>query len=261
MRAIIKAIIAGSVIIGVGLIVFMIALALNGWKFAPDFEMAQYTPEGEIKELKIDNSVGNVKTEFYDGDKVIVDYPKSDRYTMTVEEKDGVLTVNGLNKKHWYYFSILPSTLPVTTVKIPKDTVLKLSVTVNAGQVELAEGEYLEANVTINAGSVSVLGMTCSDFKCEVNAGSVSVKSLESASLDCKVKAGSFGAERIACPQVSVNVSAGSADMKIAGVKEEYNITIEKSAGSSNVASQTGTDAAKRIGVSVSAGSVTIDFI
>ena len=66
MKAVIKAIIAGSVIIGIGLIVLIVALALNGWKFMPKFEMAEYVAEGEIGELKIDNAVGNVKTEFYD---------------------------------------------------------------------------------------------------------------------------------------------------------------------------------------------------
>lgn len=261
MKAIIKAIIAGSVIIGVGLILFIVALALNGWKFVPEFDMAQFTAQGEIKELKIDNSVGNVKTEFYDGDRVIVDYPVSSRYSMTVEEKDGVLSVDGLNKRHWYHFSFLPSSLPETVVNIPRNTVLKLAVTVNAGKVELAAGEYAEAAVTVNAGSLNVLGAACSDFKCEVNAGSASVKTLECASLDCKIKAGSFDAERISCPSVRVDVSAGSADLSVSGAREEYTILVDKSAGSCNVASQTGTDPDKKIDIDISAGSVSVTFI
>ena len=261
MKAIIKAIIAGSVIIGIGLILFIIGLALNGWKFKPEFDMAQFTAEGKIEALKIDNAVGNVKTEFYDGDKVVVDYPESDRYVMEIEEKEGTLTVNGLNKKHWYNFSFLPSVLPETVVKIPKGSVLKIEVTVNAGKVELAAGEYSEASVTVNAGSISVLGMTCSAFKCEVNAGSVNVKSLESASLDCRVKAGSFDAEKAICPLIRVNVSAGSASLSVKGSKAEYTVSVDKSAGSCIVRNQSGTDASKKIDVDVSAGSVSINFI
>lgn len=260
MKAIIKAIIAGSVIIGVGLIILIIALALNDWKFMPKFDMAQFTSEGEIKELRIDNAVGNVKTEFYGGDKVTVDYPVSNRYSMTIEEKEGVLTVNGLNKNHWYNFTFLPATLPETLVKIPQNTVLKLAVTVNAGKVELAAGDYSGAEVTVNAGSLTAHGVTCPEFKCEVNAGSVSIKALESASLDCKVKAGSFNAERVTCPVIRVNVSAGSAGLTVQGKREDYGIRVEKSAGSCNVTSQTGTDPNKKIDIDVSAGSVSVSF-
>lgn len=261
MKAIIKAIIAGSVIIGVGVIVLVIALALNGWKIAPDFEIAEYVSEGEIGELKIENAVGNIKTEFYDGDRVMVSYPVSDRYTMSVGEKDGLLTIDGLHKKHWYSFTFLTGMLPETIVKIPRSAVLKLAVTVNAGTVELAAGRYAETGVTLNAGALNVLGMTCSDFKCEVNAGSISVKSLESASLDCKVKAGAFHAERIDCPFVKVSVAAGSAELSVQGNREEYTISVDKSAGSCNVAGQTGSDPDKRIDIDVSAGSCNVSFI
>ena len=261
MKAIIKAIIAGSVIIGIGLVVLIVALALNGWKFMPQFDMTQYSSEEEISELRIYNSVGSVRTEFYDGDKVVVDYPVSDRYTMTVEEREGVLTVNGLNKNHWYNFTFLPSSLPQTIVKIPHGVVLKLAITVNAGKVDLAAGEYAESSVTVNAGGLSALGMTCPALKCEVNAGSVWIRSIESASFDCRVKAGSFSAERIGCPQIKVNVSAGSAGMTVSGKREEYTIFADKNAGSCNVANQTGTDPSKKIDIDVSAGSVNLSFV
>ncbi|MDE6411624.1 MAG: DUF4097 domain-containing protein [Clostridia bacterium] len=261
MKAIIKAIIAGSVIIGVGLIILVIALALNGWKFMPKFEMVSFTAEGEIGELKIDNAVGNVKTEFYDGDKITVEYPVSERYSASVEEKEGVLTVSGLNKKHWYSFTFLPATLPETLIKIPKNNVLKLDVTVNAGKVELAAGEYEKAQFKVNAGSLVAHGVSCPELKCEVNAGSISLKEVESASLDCKVSAGSFHADRINCPLVNVKVSAGSVNLKMAGNKEEYTILVDTSAGSCNLASKTGTDPNKKIDIDVSAGSVNVSFI
>ncbi|MBD5636893.1 MAG: DUF4097 domain-containing protein [Clostridia bacterium] len=261
MKAVIKAIIGGSVIIGVGLIIFIIALALNGWKFMPQFDTEHFTAEGEIFELKIDNAVGSVKTEFYDGDKIIVDYPVSNRYSASVEEKEGVLTVNGLKKMHWYSFSFLTNNLPSTVVKIPQGTVLKLDATVNAGSVKLAAGEYTDVRIKVNAGSLTAYGVLCNDFKGEVNAGSISVQSLESASLDCKVSAGSFNANRVSCPLVRVNVSAGSANLKVEGNRDEYTILVDKSAGSCNVTSQTGTDPEKKIDIDVSAGSVNVSFV
>ena len=250
-----------AIVIPIVAIILITSFALNGWLIEPEFEMAQYTAEGEIVELKIDNAVGRIKTEFYDGDKMIVDYPVSNRYTMTIEEKAGTLKVNGLNRRHWYNFTVHMSSFPETVVKIPQSTVLKLDVTVNAGSVTLAEGNYAAASVKVNAGSINVLGMTCPQFDCEVNAGSIFVKSLDCASFDCEVSAGSINVERLVCPLIQIDVSAGHAGVKVQGRKEEYTILVDKSAGSCNVASQTGTDPEKKIDIDVSAGSVSVNFI
>lgn len=247
-------------LIGIGLIFILVLFALNGWRLTFEFETAQYTAEGEIEELRIDNGVWSIKTEFYDGDKVIVDYPVSDRYTMAVEEREGCLSLSGLNKKHWYNFSFLPANLPATVVKIPQGTVLKIDVTVNAGEVQLAAGEYADVGIEVNAGSLVVHGMVCTTFRCEVNAGSVSIRSLESASLDGRVHAGSFNAERVNCPLIRVHVSAGYAGLTVAGSLEEYTVSVDKSAGSCNISDRTGTDPAKKIDIDISAGSVNVSF-
>ena len=256
-------IVLGCVIPAVALLfIFVIAaFALNGWLVMPKFEMAQYTAEGEITELKIDNAVGNIKTEFYDGDEITVDYPVSDRFTMTVAEKDGTLTVDGLNKKHWYVFSLRSWSLPETVIKIPRDTVLKLDVQVNAGEVQLASGVYAEVSIQLNAGSIRMVNTICSSFDCEVNAGAVFVNLLDCNTFDCEVNAGSFNAVRLVCPNIKIDVSAGSFKADVQGKKEEYTISVDKSAGSCNVKSQTGTDPEKKIDIDVSAGSVSIAFV
>lgn len=265
---------------GAVLVFFLIIFALNDWGAAYDFDMKQYVTENEVETIKIVNAVGSVKTEFYDGDKIVIDYPVSEHYVMTVEERGGVLSIDGLRQKHWYNFIIGFSNFPKTVVKIPQDYVLKLDVTVKAGAVEIAAGEYQAAQVEVKAGSLNMLGVTCTDFNCEVSAGSVTVKSLvctsfgcglsagsvsinslECESFDCGVSAGSFHAERVNCPLIEVAVSAGSAHLDVIGKREEYNILVDKSAGSCNLSSQIGTDPNKKIDIDISAGSVGVSFV
>ena len=257
-------IVLGCVIPAVALfIVFVIAaFALNGWMVMPEFEMEQYTAQEEITELQIDNAVGNVKTEFYDGDRIAIDYPVSDIYTMRIEEKDnGTLTISGLHKKHWYNVSLRPVSFPETVVKIPQNTVLKLDVKVNAGEVYLASGVYAEVSIKLNAGSLKTVNIICSSFDCEINAGAVFVNLLDCKTFDCEVNAGSFNAVRLVCPNIKIDVSAGSFKAEVQGKKEDYTILVDKSAGSCNVSSQTGTDPEKKIDIDVSAGSVEVRFV
>ncbi len=261
MKAIIKAIIAGSVIIGVGLIILIVALGLNGWKFMPDFSTEQFTAEGEIAELRLEDSGGKIRTEFYDGESIAVDYPVSEQYVMEVKEQDGVLTVSGLKRKHWYNFIFIPNALPETVVKIPRGTVLKMSVTVNAGSVSLAAGEYAETNVTVNAGNLNIADVTCPKFVCKINAGAISAESLDCDSFECDINAGAFSADRLRCPQIRAEVSAGSVSLAVAGNMEEYSVIIDKTAGSCNLSGQIGTDPSKRMDIKVSAGSVNVSFL
>ena len=242
-------------------IALIVVLSLNHWFMMPEFEMAQYTALEEIKELTIKNSAGSVRTEYYEGEKVVVNYPVSDVFTMRIEEKDdGTLIVSGLKNKHWYNF-ISASNIPTTIIKIPQGSVLQLNVTVNAGSVSLAQGQFNEVDVTVNAGSLSSLGITCTQFTSKLNAGAISVASLKCEALNCKVSAGAFDIDSLTCPLVKVSVSAGSVGMNVKGKKEDYTILVDKSAGSCNVKSQTGTDPEKKIDIGVSAGSVSIAFV
>ena len=260
MKAMLKTVIIGVSIIFLGLIVFMIALALNGWKIRPKFSSEEFKAEGEINLLKIELDTGNLKTEFFDGERFEVVYPASSNYATKVEEKDGVLSVSGPDKTHWYSFSFGMWRLPDTVIKIPRSTVCALEVKVNAGEAVIASGSYGNCEVKVNAGSVKAQNIVCPSMSVEVNAGNFAAEKVTAQTLNCKVSAGGFKIDALDCPTAEVKVSAGSAEMKFVHPKEEYNISVNKSVGSCNIAGQTGSDPDKRLTVSLSAGSVTVYF-
>ena len=66
---------------------------------------------------------------------------------------------------------------------------------------------------------------------------------------------------KLTCPKINIDLSAGSVKLGVVGQKSEYSISVDKSAGSCNVANQSGTDIDKKIDIDMSAGSVTINFI
>ena len=102
--------------------------------------------------------------------------------------------------------------------------------------------------------------IVCPTAKCHVSAGSVKLEGLTCSSTDCHVSAGSVKLSNVNCPVIDLDVSAGSIKLGVLGNKEEYNILVDKSAGSCNVSSQQGTDADKKIDIDVSAGSIEVNF-
>lgn len=259
MKPFVKAIIAGGCVILVGVILLLVALGLNGWTFKTRFSTEEFNAEQENSKIIVENSVGSMKINYYDGDKVQIFYPQSQNYKLNITEENGCVKVSSPKPK-WYEFSIWSTNIPETQINLPKGKVFKLDLTMNAGSLRIAGGEYSSIKTTVNAGTLTVTDVNCNTLKAEVNAGSLQINRIVcTTSFDGEVNAGSLNAKSVTCPKITADVSAGSLNMKINGKKSEYNIKVHVSAGSSNIQSND-IQSDKSLTAEVSAGSLNISF-
>lgn len=261
MNSFAKWLIAGAVILGIGVCVIIIGLALNGWKWGADYETKDFTSAEQVTELDLNAAAGNLYVEFYDGEDVEISYPVSDYFSYSVTEQDGTVKLSYSNK--WYaFFNFGWWSKPMEThVKIPASLTADVSVRLSAGQVFIADGSFGKVNLHVSAGTLAAGNIQCGQLVCDVSAGALKIAQATSESVKCHVSAGSFAIDRLVCPVIDAEVSAGSASLKVVGEESAYSVSVDKSAGSCNVSGKTGTDPTKRIGVHVSAGSVDISFV
>lgn len=260
MKGFIKVIIAGAVIIGVGLAVLIIALGLNGWAFNPNFETAEFTSEGVNTALSIELDAGRLKIEYHDEDKIKISYPTAQGYETTVKESDGTVSLVG-NKRKWFSFGCNAS-FPETLVKIPRNAIKTVNIDINAGGVEMAGGAFENVKIKVNAGACNVGEITGLNLlKIDLNAGSVSIDGAEGDKISCEVNAGRASIKNIYCKTTDVTVGAGLATLSFKGGKTEYNATVNVSAGSCNgLDNYNDVNNDKSINVKVSAGSADVSF-
>ncbi|MCH5142903.1 MAG: DUF4097 family beta strand repeat protein [Clostridiales bacterium] len=259
MKSMVKAIIAGSCIIVLGVAILLVALGLNGWTFKAHFDTKEFNAEQENNKIIVENSVGSMKINYYDGEKVQILYPEAQNYNVDIVEKDGHVQVITPSPK-WYEFSIWWANIPETVINLPKDIEFELELIVKAGSLRLLDGQYSKIRLTVHAGSLNASGVQCDTFKAEVNAGSMQIDSLICAtSFRGEVNAGSLNAKYVACSDITAKVSAGSLTMTLKGNKSDYNISAYVSAGSSNISNQRGSTE-KRIDTYVYAGSLNVFF-
>ena len=258
MKTVVKCIIIGIAIIAVGAGILIATLAANGWSVKAKYTMQTFTAEHEIHELVIDVDAFTVKTEFYDEDKIQIEYPVSKRHKTTVKEHDGKLKFS-TDTKWWHSFTFGNIKAPETIIKLPKDKVLNLNIDLGAGTINLASGVYGQVKIDIGAGTLKAESVTCGNLDCDVSAGTVKFESVTCHSLNCDVSAGKLEVGLLDCPDIKADVSAGKLSLNVDSVKADYTIRASVSAGSCNVSSQTGnTD--KKLIVDCSAGSVSVSF-
>ena len=279
MKALVKIIIVGAVILVLGIGVLVVALGINGWKVDGDYEMKTFECQDDNTTLDIEFLAGELEMQYYDGATIKIEYPESETWSASISEVNGTLKFATTNKRKWINFPSWLSKMPKTKIWIPQGDIMNMEMKINAGTVKLADGEYGNFDVAMNAGTFSIGNINCKKFALELNAGTINaqnIRSIEDASIEmnagtinlqslscpsfeCEVSAGSANINKIDTPIIDVEVSAGSVKLEIMGAKSDYNIAVEKSAGSCNVSNQNG-NTNKSIKAEVSAGSLTVRF-
>ena len=264
----------------IGLIFYIVVRAVS-CSIDPEFTNAHYTQQSEsIQNVRIDASVGEVETVFYEGDKIEIEYHTSNIYDVDISEQKDTLVYKLRNKRwlmHWGTINF-----PKTTIKLPEGVEYNLDIDLSAGATTVNGGTFGDIKIDLSAGAGNILGTTvCKSLKIDLSAGKVTVDKVECAGsveidlsagqvdideaqcnrMDIDLSAGTVDIDRLTCPKINIDLSAGTVKLDVVGQQPEYTIAVDKSAGSCNVSNQKGTEDNKKIDIDLSAGSVTVTFI
>lgn len=247
----------GISVLVIGIVILVAGLALNGWKFDVEYEMQTFTSQEDDDKLELEISAGSVEVTYHDEENFEIIYPESYRYGYNVTEIRGKIIVSP--KSHfgiWFGWNKIPA----MTVKIPRGKVIDFSLHMSAGSAEVASGEFTDFKISMSAGTANVGDVKCNNFTAKLSAGTVTVKSVETDRTEVKLSAGSATFNGVKCGDITVHLSAGAVNLSVIGSKDDYNISVDKSAGSCNVGSQINVQSDKRLSVDLSAGTVNVSF-
>lgn len=262
-------VISVAAVLGVLLIINVIS-----WATTPNFVIKTFTASTNAQSLNISGFAGEIKTQIYDGEQIVIEYPYSDRVGYSAFENDGKVTLSHNTSVFWFNAKKMPETV----IKIPQKVALNLDATIDAGTFYLCDGQFGTVNLDLNAGSVHVGEITCANFDCDIDAGQLeangviceyfscdidageaNLKSVECNSTEIEVDAGSMEISRCLTDNIKISVNAGEAKIAMVGNLNEYTVKTQVSVGSCNLNPQTGTTK-KTIDINVSVGDVTVMF-
>lgn len=253
--------IAGAILVCIGLVIIIAVGFASKWNFATiDWEEKVYECNNvEIAYINYEFSAGTLKVEYYEGDVIKVEYPHSNEFTTEFSISHTALNI-ATTQVRWYNTGFWFNKIPETRVYLPRNVIFGLDLEINAGVVEIGEGQYSKIDVEMNAGTISIDNVASSVFSLELNAGAVNLTRITSGEFAADINAGSLNLKGLKCDKINLEISAGSANISVVGKKSDYTIVADVSAGSCNVTNQLGVHYNKTLSVEVSAGSANITF-
>lgn len=289
--------IAGGAVIALGVVLLIIGLSLGGANPNVEFTEEVYVQKSaDINFISLDCAGEDLDVIFYDGENIEITYWNSKVNYGEIKEMRSTLKYD---RRSRMFVNMFRLEIPKTVVKLPSSGGYNIEVDLSIGNATIAGGNYGNIKLDISAGKITFSGdiscglletdistgtlyaqnIRCSAFKADLSAGktetgfitcnnaeidmstgSFASAGISTASLAADVNAGAVRIERCECPLLELDISTGNIELNIPDEKSQYNILLERYAGSCNVSNQRGTDPDKRIYADVSSGTLSISF-
>lgn len=279
----VKAIIAGVIITVGGLVVFLCAMGASGWNLyrANNWQEGTTDFSTPVTKLNIKVDAGQVKIRRVNSEQIIITYDFNEVYQPEIfMREDGALNIT-TGHRRWYEFGSWYGDAPKMQINIPESWYPNLDLTMNAGTLDIDDGIWgVYTSIKVNAGVVNVGDIKTGDLEIKLNAGKLDTGKITCEKVFCKLNAGTFDVEEVICKEftcklnagnadvgrldsisTSLNLSAGSVTVHLVGEQSDYNISVDKSAGSCNVSGNTSSTATRTLTVDLSAGSANVRFV
>ena len=200
-----------------------------------------YESGTDIKEIKIDETSNEVNIVVADTDIVTIEYfddPEKPIYE--IEEKNGKLEFERNGRNAFKLVNIDFSRKDIT-VTIPKDYAGKLDVEITSGSVRADDVTASDIKVDNTSGSIELYNVSSTgDISIDNTSGSIEFKNLSSGG------------------DIKIDNTTGSIEGSIVGSQDDYSITTDVTAGSSNLPNTKG--GSKKLDADTTAGSIEITF-
>lgn len=240
--------IAGSIILTIGIVLSIVAISTIG------ISESKYEKKLVITENTYSASNINKFSLKVNADKVtLVSEDRTDFYIQNKELEDLTYKVENINNSlsitqtrnslnsifslNWAKNKVFTNTPLI--IKVPSSLEIDYSIEINGGVININQIKGKNVDLDVNAGTISISELSSSKLDISLNAGALEVNNLISSYIDVSVNAGAASLKNVNASNVDISVSAGACSYE--GIVEKIgNFSI--SAGSLSVTLTDGKD-------------------
>ncbi len=213
--AIIWLIVAAALVI-LGIVLFVVTMAINDWDFTKISTHKYETNEHEIRDSFVNISVNTDTADIQfvlsdDGECKVVCYENS-KTKHVVSVKDETLTVQLTDERKWYDHIGIGWGKSKITVYLPETVYTSLSIKESTGNVEIPQDFTFESmDISTSTGNVKNAASASGHVKINTSTGNIHLENITAAALSLSVSTGDVTASDVNCiADVTVKVSTGN---------------------------------------------------
>ncbi|MBR2937562.1 MAG: DUF4097 family beta strand repeat protein [Oscillospiraceae bacterium] len=247
--------ITASILVILGIILFVAALASNNWDFAKlnseKFQSNAYSILEDFQGISVNTDTADVRF-VLSGDGVCkVECYEQKKMSHRVSAKNGTLEIALEDTRKWYdYITFFSFSSPKITVYLPQTQYAALNIKSDTGDVEIPNPfQFDSMDIDLSTGDVKCYASAAGLIKIKTSTGDILAESISADTLDLAVSTGKVQAKSITCQgNVSIQVSTGNAtltdvqcknlrsdgstgDLHLQGVVAAERFSIERSTG------------------------------
>lgn len=213
-----KIIMIATILLIVGLVIFVIAMSINKWDFtklgSSKYETNYFNVTGDFKDISIVTDTADIKFVKTDREPYVVCYDREKLYhAVTIE--NGVLKIELQDERKWYDY-IFNFGHDTITVYLPNDTYSALNIEGDTSDIYIQDDFTFESiNVSVSTGDVDCYANVTGNAKIEVSTGDITVKGISALSLDLTASTGEIELENVnAEEEIKITVSTGDTELE-----------------------------------------------
>ncbi len=214
-------IIIGCVIIAVGMLLYFIGFAMDGFEFDVasfggniENKSESFSPYS-CKKIRVDSTYISVSVKSGNVKDIEVEYSVRENEDFTFEIQDEVLIIKYQDNRKWYEHIGFFFGVSRMTVTVPAANKYEYDIRVQSGSINL---ENLTSDGKISAdsssGSVSVEEISAEALELSASSGSISLKSSKATETKLGTSSVSINVEYLEGESLSANSSSGSVKLK-----------------------------------------------
>ncbi len=261
-----KIIILGAVLIGVGIILYNIAMMFLGYDFmslfntSGTFEEKSIVLESENKDIVIDDISSNIVIGVSNDDKIYINYTEREKEYYEIEDGQDLI-IEKVEDYNWlerlFYISLGSSDVEVL---LPKDYKGDLFIESVNSDITVSDLSSDEIEIFVTNGDIVIKNSDSEKTKLENINGEITLENSSLKEVSAKTVNGEIEIQDLVSDEMDFETLNGEISGNILGDKNEYNVSSSTVNGSNNLEDINMSDREKSMEANTVNGEINIEF-
>lgn len=214
-----KWLITAGVLVALGIIIFVSAMASFGWDFTrintARYVSNAYVIDEAFEKILIDTDTAYISFVSSDDGVCRVECYENENVKHSVGVSEETLNINVIDERKWYEYISISFESPKITVYLPENEYASLVINDDTGGIDIPKDfKFGSLDINTSTGSIKNYASVTNDAKIKTSTGSIYTEGAFG-TLELSVSTGHITAKDIICDgDVKVNVSTGKTELK-----------------------------------------------